>query len=257
MTSSRKKAASSLKTALTATLVILLLLMVFFLPLAIALVLAAALLYYWWLAWTLPEPRNAQDFTFTATELDTFAALEPRAKNMQQELSALWKQGAHLSKRKDGYFSERSKLGKRLNPQIQQLEEELGEDKTFIVQYSAFSEERQRHYIRIKSRRMATTLSTLIFGSVVAALLHTPNSAIETISKAINEYGLILLPADHLNLWGAMAAATVLTLVLFMPIKALSGLMMRLKLTMRSKMDINEAITFSGHYATRSGIGEA
>ena len=252
-----KKAASSLKTTMNVLLTVIVALITILLPLALAALLIALLLVYSVLAWRLPEPENAADFTFTATELQTFEALEPREKQMQKALSALWRQGSHLSKRKDGYFSERSKLGEQLNPEIQQLERELGEDRNFIVEYGAFAEQRKRHYLRIKSRRLATLFAALVYGSIAALLLYIPNGFITTFALMINPIGLLPPPAALPNLWAAMAVATVVTIALFVPIKAVADFLTRVKLSLGASMNASDAIEFSGRYAAHSVIGEA
>ena len=232
-------------------------LLAFFLPPANTLLLAIGLGIFSWAAWRLPEPQNVQDFTFTVTELDTFEALEPRAKQMQRELAELRKRGARLSKRKDGYFSERSKLGKLLNPQIQQLEQELGDDQAFIVEYSLFADERKRHYSDTKSRRMALVLATIVYAVTVAVLANTSNSLVATLSLYINVYGYIAPPANAPYLWGALAIAAALSALSYLPFKALSNIVIHIKLTLRPAMDADEAIAFSSDYSAISGIGEA
>lgn len=204
----------------------------------------------------LPKPEALSDFAHTRSEIKKLIEIQEALPAMEAVLADLWEQGAHLSKRQDSYFQERSKLGKELNPKIQQLEGDIAGVKAIQRQYKHFPQDRFDHYSHILGWYRGLTLSLFVYAGILAWQLSAPAEWVVSFSAFLNENGFLGVLLGNENLWGAMAVATgaaVLTVGLG---RLIVPHTVSTELKNKEERTKEEAISYSEALAIATGIGD-
>lgn len=118
--------------------------------------------------------RNA--FTWTADEARMFAEAKAALEAEERQLAQLWAQGAHLSKRNDGWFQERSALAKELNQKIGALQRTVGITRMAVnVLALKPSERKSRYAARLgQFRALSGALITAIVVTLFLVIVQPP-----------------------------------------------------------------------------------
>jgi hypothetical protein len=111
----------------------------------------------------LPKANSLKDFDLNSIEKEKFSELKEKNDTFEKILKRIEIKGTTISKRKDGLYSERSKLGKELNEQLNEIEPEYVKIIKECKRLEGLPEKRKNNWLTIKSSFMANLLSTPIF----------------------------------------------------------------------------------------------
>lgn len=128
----------------------------------------------------LGKVRSVKDFDLTYEEINKLNKDKKNLNNINCEISHCLNKGSHLSTRQDGYFYERSKLGKELNLQLKKLlliKENLEESIEFI---EYLPEKRKKQWIHYNSMKEAVKISFYLYIFIIIVfILFKPNFVVE------------------------------------------------------------------------------
>lgn len=118
--------------------------------------------------------RNA--FTWTSAEAQVLSEAKASLETEERQLEQLWAQGAHLSKRNDGWFQERSALAKELNQKIGALQRAIGVTRMTVNVLASRPSERKAWYAKRlgQFRALSGALITAIVVTVFLVLVQPP-----------------------------------------------------------------------------------
>ena len=160
---------------------------------------------------SLPKVNSLKDFDLNSKEKEKLLALERKNDTFEKLLDRIDSKGASISKRKDGLYSEKSKLGKELNKQLNEIEPEYARISKEYRMLMDLPEKRKNNWLNIKSSFMAYLLSIPLFIFLVSIFMSKPNNFISLaphyiliMMKTLSSFGfaLIFLVAPSLeNSW--------------------------------------------------------
>lgn len=217
----------------------------------------------------LPKPKSLSDFVLTSAEHKKIQEIDEKIPcekdklyELNNELHRLREQGSHLAKRQDGYFQEKSKLGKELNSKIQDQEQRVCEQEWCInrlrntkEEYYQFSKDRLEHYNHILEWYRNLCLSLIVYVSVLVWQLTLPAELTVILSSFLNENGFIGVIFGIENLWGAMAVATGTAILAFGLGYFIVPYIISKELNGKIGRTQGEAVAFSEKYAAVTKIG--
>lgn len=172
----------------------------------LAVYLSLGIFYYWFkslLKYTsLPKANLIYYLLKSKEEKAYLLKLNSSIEKHKAELDSLWTKGVNLTKRSDGYFQEKSKIAKELNPKIKDTETKIIELEHEHDQVSRFSFKRSSYYHDEKSIFENNTIMLITLILTYSYLLLYPAEWLNFMSTVINKYSLLKLVLDYDNLWG-------------------------------------------------------
>ena len=134
------------------------------------------------------------DFELNDKESEQLQIVKDEFIKLSNTIEELHQKGSSTTKRKDGMYSERSKLGKELNQTIPGLEQRADKAKKIFFEIKSLPEKRLQNWLKIKSKRMAYNIS---FPLVFILFYYFSSFKIDIIS---NVYNLITLIPKAISL---------------------------------------------------------
>jgi hypothetical protein len=191
------------------------LIVVFYAPATILLI---GLLYYEFRS----VRTRAQNATLSRQEIDEFSSIEEKLKPISSHLSEIYEDGSHLKRNLDGTFHRASKLGVKLNEQVEELS--AAEEKLYAranqLRQAVF--DRLDEWKRVLSLQFAfrlTTASYAIFCLFVYALDFHRTSYLSQPPHSTFVRFLMQVSGAHLG-YEALATALACTVILALGYKA-------------------------------------
>ena len=112
---------------------------------------------------SLPQAKSVADFELTESEMQEAEQLRIDRDRLQAIVSDAYDRGSEASRRKDGQFSERSKLGKELNSILLNAEPSLNNTKMKYDEIIGRPQKRMDHWVNLKSSFSARTFALIIY----------------------------------------------------------------------------------------------
>jgi uncharacterized membrane protein YhaH (DUF805 family) len=157
---------------------------------------------------TLLGIKVVEDFDLNHSGKKRLSELQKSKDQLKNIFSDIENQGSSISKRKDGMYSEKSNLGKKLNKQLIEIGPELTKTTKEYQMLKGLPEKRKNHYLNIKSSFIAYIISIPIF--LILLIFFTSESIIflelifhyiTVLPKTISTFGidLFILNLPSLN----------------------------------------------------------
>ena len=148
-------------------------------------------LYYEFRATSLPIEPDFNYFSLTPEEENSLVSYMKSFNPLSAQYNNILDQGSNLSKRNDGYFSERSKLGKELNQKVWELEPQLDELESKINHYKNLPHTRINNWANMISSRAWMRTSILWYLLVVTFAIKYYSEIVVDAATFIPLYTLI------------------------------------------------------------------
>lgn len=151
----------------------LLFLVVVFLLVVLTFAIAAAIVCLWAYREFTTRRRVAElkdQLDHSDSELNAMRALDDRHQRLVMERQAIDEEGSHLSRRKDGYFQERSTLAKALNARLAPVVEQGRATEAELQQYREAPEARRAACIELAATLQSTRVAVACLALVGAAI---------------------------------------------------------------------------------------
>ena len=158
----------------------------------------------------LKKAKSLKDFDLDIEERLRLEKTKDNFLKLKNDLENQYYRGRSLSKRKDGMFNEKSKLGKELNIIIPDLEHKKLSAEQEYNEIESRPRKRLNYWLRIKSKRLAYSISLFIYIGVVLWLLQNNYKLmndilyyVAVIPKAISDIslGFVMMVFENANQW--------------------------------------------------------
>ena len=143
----------------------------------------------------------------TETELEAIRDLEELGRQLLAERHAVEAEGFHLSRRKDGYFQERSNLGKELNARLKPVVEKGKRTEAEMLRYRHAPNERRSECVELEAKLASSRVAVLCLVLVGLSIAFFQPSWAVGLGNWIISYGL-WLPALDPTLYTAAIIST-------------------------------------------------
>lgn len=149
-----------------------------------------------------------ENLNYTDSELAQIEQLQEDQDRLVAERDVILAEGRDVATRQDGYFSERSQLGKSLNARLIPVVEEGKKAKAGLMHYSMQLAERCSQWNELRAKRLSSRVGVLCMGLVATpVLLLEPTWAVD-FGTWIIEHGTKFLPVLDPIIYSTLIVST-------------------------------------------------
>lgn len=162
----------------------------------------------------LPRPQSVSFFDHTEDEIEKMSFINRTLNRLYGRIDAMEDEGAHLSKRQDGFYNERSRKGKELNSEINSINPKIDENESSLAYYEALPEKRLNAWLFDRAITKALRLASTFY---VVSFIYFANAEpkwVLQLSKELQSWSFLDFYSSHPIAYGASVGSLVVSLTI-------------------------------------------